>query len=103
MSFAPMVAAAGVWPALPLTGYLLFARPQRAAAGDSLPAVTSGALMTAVGFAVWSVLLLGSAIAGVYRADALGLLGWIVSAAALFVRFRTHASTVACPSRGMAG
>jgi hypothetical protein len=89
MSFASMLAAAGVWPALPLTGYLLFARAQRTVGGDSFPAVSAFALMTAAGFAVWSVLLLGTATAGVYRADALGLLGWAVSCAALFIRFRT--------------
>lgn len=82
MSSASMLAAAGVWPALPLTGYLLFVRPHHSA-GHGLPAITTFALMTTIGLAVWSPLLLGTAIAGVYHAAYLGVLGWAASALAV--------------------
>lgn len=87
MSPLSMFAAAGVWCAAPLTGYLVFARTQRAAP-DSVPRVTSFALMTVAGLAVWSVPLLAAAVAGVYRGDVLGVAGWAVSivAAAILLR-----------------
>ncbi len=73
------LAAAGVWPAVPLTGYLLFARPLRVWRSASLPAAPWFALMTVAGLAVWSVPLLGTAVAGVYRPAYLGLIGWSVT------------------------
>lgn len=78
MSWLSMLAAAGVWPALPLTGYWMLGRRLRMV-GESVPLVTATALATVAGFCVWSPILLGAAVAGVYRGDVLGLLGWGVT------------------------
>lgn len=74
-----MIAAFGVWPALPLTGYWAFARNYRPAGISPLPLATTFALITVAGIAVWSVLLLPAAVAGVYRAGVIGLVGWAVT------------------------
>ncbi|HXQ20690.1 MAG TPA: hypothetical protein VN812_03390 [Candidatus Acidoferrales bacterium] len=79
MTMLSMCTAAGVWPGLPATGYLLFARRQRSA----FPAVTFGAVLAVAGIAVWSLPLLAAAVAGVYRPEYFGLVGWLVAAAAL--------------------
>jgi hypothetical protein len=106
MSWLSMLAAAGVWPALPLTGYLLLARSRRFRS-LAVPAVTAVALMSVAGLAVWSVLLLGAAVAGAYRGDIFGLLGWSVSAVALIILLRdTRAhkeATTAGPTKTAAG
>ncbi|MFI5364862.1 MAG: ArnT family glycosyltransferase [Candidatus Binatia bacterium] len=95
-----MLAAGGVWPAVPVTGYLVFAPAQRGTRTEPLPVVTSLALMTVAGLAVWSVPLLASAVAGVYRPGYLGLLGWgttlvgvwpVVRAGKVFARARVLA------------
>ncbi|MFQ5668460.1 MAG: hypothetical protein ACE5I7_18805, partial [Candidatus Binatia bacterium] len=74
-----MFAAAGVWPAVPLTGYAVFTRTNSRLGGNTLPRVTSFALMTVAGLVVWSVPLLGSVVAGIYRGAYVGLLGWGVT------------------------
>ena len=80
MSPLSMLAAAGVWPAAPLTGALVW--PLTARSEVPVPPLSRLALCTVIGLAVWSPLLLGAAIAGVYRADVVGLLGWVVSGGA---------------------
>lgn len=77
------VAAVGILPALPLSGYWAFVRPNRTSETSQFPAITSFSLMTVAGIAMWSPLLLLSAAAGLYRAEYLGLIGWGVSLLAL--------------------
>jgi len=79
MTLLPMVAAAGVWPALPLTGYLVFTRLQRSSELEMFPALTAVALLSVTGLALWSVLLLATAMAGVFTPAVHGLLGWAVT------------------------
>src|SRR5574341_1409618 len=97
MSALSMLAAGGVWPAVPLTGYLLFWRPQ-AAALRSLPPATALTLTTVAGLTVWSPLLLGTAVAGLYRAEVFGLMGWTLAAVAMVIRFRDAAAKAASES-----
>jgi len=84
------LAAFGVWPAVPLTGYWLFARAIRVSGSTAFPVVTSLGLMSVAGVTVWSVPMLASAVAGVYRADYFGLLGWAVTLCTLVALFRTR-------------
>lgn len=76
-----MLAAFGLWSALPVTGYWLFLRRHYASGIAPYPAITAVALATTVGILVWSVPLLLSAIAGLYSPAAIGLLGWAVTLA----------------------
>ena len=69
----------GIWPALPLTGYWLFIRFNRESGIDSIPKITSFSLMTAVGIVLWSIVLLSSAMADIYRAGYFGLIGWFIT------------------------
>jgi hypothetical protein len=75
----------GLWPALPLTGYLIlrgfFSKEPIA---GSVPAFTRLSLIIAAGMAVWSIPLLGAAISGVFSSKALGLAGWVVTLAAIW-------------------
>lgn len=71
-----MLAATGVWPAVPLTGYLLVGRAAGRSGWLPFPLISSVALLAAAGLAVWSLPLLGSAVAGVYCAPCLGVVGW---------------------------
>ena len=82
------LAAAGVWFALPLTGYWLFFRRRGTAGEPCYPPITSFALITAVGIAVWSAPLLLAMTLGVYRADLAGLAGWLVTLIMLGGRIR---------------
>jgi hypothetical protein len=72
------ILSAGVWPALPLTGYWLFFRYKNAPGEPPLPAVTLFSLMTLTGIVVWSLPMLAAAAAGVFKPEFFGLLGWIV-------------------------
>lgn len=71
--------ACGIWPALPLTGYGLLQPVLRTHRIQPLPLITALALTSVAGIAVWSGVLLGAAIFGVYQAEYVGLLGWIIS------------------------
>lgn len=77
------LAAFGIWPALPVTGYWLFTRVSRISFEHAFPPITSFGLMSVAGIAVWSVPMLASAIVGAYRAEYFGLLGWAVTLYAL--------------------
>jgi hypothetical protein len=79
MNLPSAIAAAGIWPALPLTGYWLLVRPQRRIWAGRLPWLTSLALMTVAGMAIWSGFLLSAAVARVYRPEYFGLAGWGVT------------------------
>jgi hypothetical protein len=74
--------ALGVWPALPITGRILF--PGRDTGGTGaigkprLP-VPSLALLTAAGMLPWSVVMLISAAIGAFRPELIGLAGWIIT------------------------
>jgi len=70
--------AAGVWPAVLVVGYLVFARNRCTGDRDALPLPTSIALMITAGLAAWSVPLLAAAIAGVYQPAHVGVAAWIV-------------------------
>lgn len=83
MALLCAILAGGLWPAVPLTGYWVFTRPRRASGTGLFPPITSVALMTTAGIVVWSMFLLGSAAAGAYRAEYLGLAGWAVTLATL--------------------
>lgn len=87
MTALSMLGAAGVWAAVPLTGFLIFGFGQHESSTQRWPLVTVVAVMAVAGLAVWSPILLGAAIAGVFRADLLGLLGWAVSAVAVVQLF----------------
>ncbi len=73
------IAAFGIWPALPFTGYWLFSRIGRPSFTQTFPPISSFGLMSVAGIAVWSIPILGSAIAGVYRAEFFGVLGWAIT------------------------
>lgn len=83
-----MVLAFGLWPALPITGYWVFSRFHSASKTNPTPFVTSLALMTVAGITVWSPLLHVSAMAGIYRAEYFGLLGWIATLLAFIGWFK---------------
>ncbi len=85
-----MIAAFGIWPALPLTGYWLFALCFPPGFWGRFPAVTSLALMAVAGIAVWSALMLTAAIAGIYSGAYLGLFGWIITVFALIGPSNQH-------------
>jgi hypothetical protein len=70
------LAAAGVWPALPLTGYIVCARTTHWSGVDAAAPLTAGALMSVIGLAVWSVPLLGSVAVGLYWPVFFGVAGW---------------------------
>ena len=93
-----VIAAAGVWPAVLVTGYLVFAFPQRVWETAKLPAVTAYAITAAVGIALWSVPLLGALLAGAFHPTALGILGWGVSAIGLMVAFGRATRRAQLPS-----
>lgn len=88
MTVLSSLAAAGLWPALPLTGCALVGRPLRGRAGVCIPAVTRFALLCTLGLAVWSPLLLFSAALRLYRPEWVGLLGWIVTACVALALYR---------------
>ena len=79
MSLLYPIISFGIWPALPLTGYWLFFQSSRESGIDSVPRITSFSLMTVVGIVLWSIVLLSSAMAGIYRAGYFGLAGWFVT------------------------
>lgn len=76
MEVASALAAAGVWPAVALTGHLAFTRTWR---GDGAALVTSWALLAVAGLAMWSVPLLGSVVLGVYQPVYVGMAGWCIT------------------------
>jgi hypothetical protein len=73
------VLSAGIWPALPLTGYVVYKRYKPLCGIDSFPRFSSFALMSAAGIAVWSVPMLVAAMLGAYHATYFGLIGWIIT------------------------
>jgi hypothetical protein len=79
MSALAMLAAAGLWPGVFLTGHALLERtaPQ---ARERLAPPTFFALAAVAGVAVWSVVLLGAAILEVFSGAWIGLAGWVVTA-----------------------
>jgi hypothetical protein len=83
MSLLAAIASGGIWPALPWTGYWLFARAGQTAERLGIPLLPKLALMTVAGMAVWSVALLGSAMMGVYRPEVFGAAGWVVTLASV--------------------
>jgi hypothetical protein len=89
MTALSMLAAAGLWPGLPATGYLLFARTRRSAGAAIFPVVTFSALLVVTGIATWSLPLLATAVAGVYRPEYVGLGGWLVTGVALALLVRS--------------
>jgi len=94
--------AAGVWPAVPLTGYVIFLQP-RPLDVAGCPALTRWALSVVAGLAVWSVPLLGTAMLGVYRPVYLGVAGWAAvfgAALAISGRRATGSASAASASPG---
>jgi hypothetical protein len=88
MQALPAVLAAGIWPAVPATGYWLLWRPAPDG-GAPIPLSSRVSLAAAAGIAVWSVVLLGFALAGVFSPSLFGSVGWalsLVTAAALVRR-----------------
>jgi hypothetical protein len=83
--------AAGVWPAVPLTAYVIFLQPRRLDVAG-WPALTRWALTAVAGLAVWSVPLLGTAMLGVYRPVYLGVAGWAAVAGAALAIARRRAT-----------
>ena len=83
MDVTSALLTAGVWPAVLLTGYLAVACTARLEDG-SVSALTAGALFTVAGLAVWSVPLLASVVAGVYRPPYVGMAGWAITVIAVF-------------------
>lgn len=72
------VLAAGVFVAVPAVGRWVLG-PLRA----PIPVIARPSLWICAGIAVWSIPLLGSAVVGVYHAEAIGALGWGAVAALL--------------------
>ena len=87
MGILSTLAAAGVWPAVPIAGHFVFALPQRVSEGGKIPAVATYALTAAAGLVLWSVPLLAAVLAGVYYPAVLGLLGWSITAVGLASAF----------------
>jgi hypothetical protein len=85
MNLFSAIISSGIWPALPLTGYLLSRRPNYELVLKSLPNITFFSLMTASGIAIWSFPLVISAMLGIYRAEYFGFAGWIFSLLALMI------------------
>jgi hypothetical protein len=77
------IAAFGIWPALPLTGYWLLIRSRPPTLTQQFPPISSFGLISVAGIALWSIPMLGSAIAGIYRADVFGVLGWAITLSSL--------------------
>jgi hypothetical protein len=77
------IVSCGIWPALPLTGYWLV--PSGSLRGGETPSSALGlfALWTMAGIILWSICLLSTAAARVYRSTYFGLAGWVVSVASL--------------------
>src|SRR5581483_7881984 len=71
--------ACGLWLALPITGYWFYSRCCRISGVRLFPPVTAFALVMIGGIALWSIPLLAAAVMGVYRAEYIGLLGWVVT------------------------
>ena len=69
----------GIWPAVPLTGNFIVNRYRLGGIIQFIPPITYFSLITATGLAFWSFFLLSSAMAGVYRADYFGLIGWFIT------------------------
>lgn len=88
LSLASSLAAFGLWPALPLTGYWLLVRRLRQSGRAPCTAIASLALAFVAGLAVWSLPMLGAVLLGVYRPALVGTLGWAVTALALLGLWR---------------
>jgi hypothetical protein len=83
----------GMWPALPLTGYLILRGTfSQVPAGGRLNLFTRLSLIFAAGMAVWSIPLLGAALVGVFSSKALGLAGWLATLAAIWILRKTLAA-----------
>lgn len=82
----------GIWLALPITGYLILrlVSVQLLPTFSTLPGFTRFALLVAMGMAVWSVPLLGSAVLGVYSGKFFGLAGWIISVSSVWLLNREY-------------
>lgn len=91
MNYLFKIIAFGIWPALPLTGYLILPSLIRESKITSLPKFTSFSLITVAGIAFWSVFLLASAVLGVYRADYFGFAGWLITLFASIWLFKNRA------------
>jgi hypothetical protein len=72
------ILSAGIWPALPLTGYWLLPADVEGHRGGTFPALTSLAIYTVAGIVVWSGGMLAAAAARIYRGTYFGLAGWVV-------------------------
>jgi hypothetical protein len=100
MNWLSGIAAGGLWPALPATGYWVLGLRLRGTASPPFPFVTSAALMTAAGMALWSVALLAAAIAGVYRPEVFGLAGWLLTGGSLIALARRRRRWDPAPRSG---
>jgi hypothetical protein len=78
MNALAMLSAAGLWPAVPLAGHALLGRTAPAAR-EHFDALTFLAVSTVAGIAVWSPIVLGAAVLGVFSGPLIGLAGWIVT------------------------
>jgi hypothetical protein len=85
MNLLSAIISSGIWPALPLTGYLISSRTKYGSAIRSLPVITSFSLMTTSGIAIWSFPMLLTAMIGIYRAEYFGLAGWFLSILSLLI------------------
>jgi hypothetical protein len=88
-SVAAAVASAGIWPALPLTGYWVMVQAGKVTGSLPIPTIAAWALMAASGIVVWSPVLLAAAACRSYRPAWCGTAGWgvtLVGSAALLVR-----------------
>src|SRR4030042_3045092 len=74
MNMVLSIISAGIWPALPLTGYLIFRRYKKI---NSFPIISLISLITVIGIAIWSLPMLITAMIGLYRAECFGLVGWV--------------------------
>jgi hypothetical protein len=70
-----VLASAGVFVAVPLTGWLALGRVTM-----PVPAIARPSLWVSAGLAIWSVPLLLSLVLGVYRPELIGGAGWVVAA-----------------------
>ena len=89
-----MLAAGGLWLALPVTGLWCCGSVLAAGRRGRWSPVATWGFATAIGVAVWSVPLLLAAELGLYRPWGLGLFGWVVVLAFARQQWRLRSKTL---------
>jgi hypothetical protein len=73
------ILSSGIWPALPITGFLLFKRGDAQPEHKAFSPLIMFALFSTIGIAVWSMPMALAAMWHVYSGAVFGLIGWGVT------------------------